>query len=536
MNKLPKSKIIISLLSIGIISFIFKLFLVDFEIPIFSSNLDFALRAVAYESGDWGLNPKQHPGWPLFVSLFYRLIDSTNFMDYSNTIRLLSMSISTVTILPMYMLSRKFFKEKYSLIVVCLFAFEPHLNYNSGLGFTEPLYILAAIGSIFFILNNKNNKFVFLAFLLAGFMWWIRNEGVIMFFVLTVIYFINYKKSKQFIPKYLLCLILFCLVVSPLFIQRYIQYDDPFYFYYSDQMFVEDYQVTGTISGSTASRFIEEKGIASFFYKFVLGGFYSMFEIIPRILFPYLIFLVPFRMLFSLRAFDQNKKFILANWMMIIVSLVVFVVPFGVITERRFLFYLYPFMIIFAGIIVQRVVEYGLGTFSFSNKQKNIFIVCFVVVIVITSGVFSLRYQTDSILEHEYIEYAKFFAKEADGNVMGGPDLFYLYIIRITDPPDAFKTFEINKDKKPYQNFPYLDPNYRILSGDTLHEIFLFGKNNNVKYLAVTNYNEDYEFLNDIYFNEENYSFLNKIFDSKEKGYTKLKLKVFEIDYENFQP
>jgi len=54
--------------------------------------------------------------------------------------------------------------------------------------------------------------------------------------------------------------------------------------------------------------------------------------------------------------------------------------------------------------------------------------------------------------------------------------------------------------------------------------------------LAVTNYNEDYEFLNDIYLNEENYPFLNKIFDSKEKGYTNLNLKVFEIDYENFQP
>ena len=37
-----------------------------------------------------------------------------------------------------------------------------------------------------------------------------------------------------------------------------------------------------------------------------------------------------------------------------------------------------------------------------------------------------------------------------------------------------------------------------------------------------------------LYSNEENYPYMVKIFDSNELGYKKLKVKVFEIDYEKF--
>jgi hypothetical protein len=40
--------------------------------------------------------------------------------------------------------------------------------------------------------------------------------------------------------------------------------------------------------------------------------------------------------------------------------------------------------------------------------------------------------------------------------------------------------------------------------------------------------------LSDLYSNEENYPYMVKIFDSNEFAYKKLKVKVFEIDYEKF--
>ena len=62
---------------------------------------------------------------------------------------------------------------------------------------------------------------------------------------------------------------------------------------------------------------------------------------------------------------------------------------------------------------------------------------------------------------------------------------------------------------------------------------FLFAAINTLTvtyFLAI----EEYPFLNDLYSNEDSYPYMIKIFDSNELGYKKLKVKVFEIDYEKF--
>ena len=48
------------------------------------------------------------------------------------------------------------------------------------------------------------------------------------------------------------------------------------------------------------------------------------------------------------------------------------IITFSVIPERRFLYYLLPFLIIFATIPIQRLIEYGLSTFSFTTKAKTL--------------------------------------------------------------------------------------------------------------------------------------------------------------------
>ena len=55
---------------------------------------------------------------------------------------------------------------------------------------------------------------------------------------------------------------IFALVVSPLLMQRYDQFDDPFYLYYNDHLFVEEYVGIGVKeSEKTASNYIEEQGV-----------------------------------------------------------------------------------------------------------------------------------------------------------------------------------------------------------------------------------------------------------------------------------
>ena len=142
--KISTKKIIVFLVVIGCISLFLKLHTFDFSIPVHFDNLGYSLDAIQYSNGDYFIPQKKNPGWPLFVTPFYAMLNSDNFMDYSNMIRILGLSISTISIIPMYLLARRFFNEKFALMATILFAFEPHLNYVSGQGVSEPIFILTS--------------------------------------------------------------------------------------------------------------------------------------------------------------------------------------------------------------------------------------------------------------------------------------------------------------------------------------------------------------------------------------------------------
>ena len=105
---------------------------------------------------------------------------------------------------------------------------------------------------------------------------------------------------------------------------------------------------------------------------------------------------------FHLREFDQDKQYIKSNWIFILLSLALLIVTMATVPERRYLFYIFPFLIIFCTIPIQRVVEYGLSTFSFTDKQKNLFLIIFILIVIILSGYFTIVHfgKPDLILEN----------------------------------------------------------------------------------------------------------------------------------------
>ena len=175
---LPQKHTVLCLILICAISLGFKLYLVDFSVPVHSDNLAYTLYAIAHNNGDFTQPPHRGIGWSIFLSTFFSFIDSDNFLDYSNLSRIISISVATSSIFLIYGVARKFFDERYSLVTSCLFAFLPHLNYNSIMGLSEPIFILAILASFYFILNNKL-KFVAISFILAGLVYWIRLNGLI---------------------------------------------------------------------------------------------------------------------------------------------------------------------------------------------------------------------------------------------------------------------------------------------------------------------------------------------------------------------
>ena len=134
--------LIISLISLG-----FKIYLTDFSIPVNSDNLAYVLNGIAHTTGDFTQPDIRSIGWSIFLSPFFYFLESDNFLDYSNLAKILSITVSTSTIFLIYLVARKFFDQRYSIICSSLFAFLPHLNYNSTLALSEPLFILIILSS-----------------------------------------------------------------------------------------------------------------------------------------------------------------------------------------------------------------------------------------------------------------------------------------------------------------------------------------------------------------------------------------------------
>ena len=539
-TQLSGSRIIFFLILIIIISLGLKLYTVDFSIPPHSDDFGYIVNSMQYNQGDFFLSQKKHPGWSLVLAPFTAIVNSDNFLDYGST-RILSIAISTITIIPMYILARRFFDEKYSLVAASLFAFEPHLNYNAGGALSEPLLILVLILSMNFILNDKT-KYHYIAFIFIGFCWWVRLEAIYPIAAIIFIYFIVHRAKSNSLRNFFLCMILLLIIISPLFVQRYLQFDDPFYVWYSGTILSDDYAELLTTENKGIGDFVEKHGILGLMDR-LSTGLANVFNILIRISFPYLFILIPFGILFSLRPVDQKLKNIKANWIMIITIISVIMIPFAIIEERRWLFPIFPFLIILSTIPIQRITNYGLNTFQFSEKQKSIFLVGVICTVLIlactfTMGIGGVGYGSpNSALEHEKVKFTEYLVENFDGRILRDAVVNdYLAYVNIASDDNNFKTFKSPRGKDPYPD--QYEPGKVVrmnVYGKTIENLITNGETIMLKYVGIPEEGSYlFPFLDDIYYNEENYPYMKKIFDSDEMGYEQFKIKVFEIDYKTF--
>ena len=537
-----KKIIFFCLITIMIISVPLKLYTVDFSIPSHTDDFGYIIDAVQYNQGDFFLSQKKNPGWSLFLTPFMSIINSNDFLDYSNLARILGLTISTITIFPMYVLARKFFNEKYAIITAGLFAFEPHLNYNSGTALSEPLLILVLITSMIFILQSKA-KYHYLAFIFAGLCWWVRLEVIYPAIAIILIYFVIHRSKRNSLRNFSFCIVFLLITISPLFIQRDLQFDDPFYVWYGGTILADDYAELLTSPEDTGiTDFVEKHGILGLMDRFA-NGLTNLFNVLFRILYPYLFILIPFGVLFSLRPIGQKLKNVKANWIMILSIIGVLVIPFAIIDERRFLFPLLPFLIVLSTIPIQRVTNYGLSTFSFSERQKSVFLVIVVGVVLLLSTIFTMGVGEfgyglpNSALEQEKLEFTEYLVENYDGRILRDETVTdYLAYVSLTSDDNDFKSFKSPRGKNPYPDL--YEPGKVVwlsVNGKNMKELIINGELRELKYIGILEKGSYFfPFLNDLYHNEEEYPYMEKIFDSDEMNYKEFKIKAFEINYQKF--
>ena len=101
----------------------------------------------------------------------------------------------------------------------------------------------------------------------------------------------------------------------------------------------------------------------------------------------------------------------------------------------------------------------------------------------------------------------------------------YYALMLIDNPKGNFKNCKVNFTS----DYCGVDTSQMVnrinVTGDSLEDIILSGKEYNLKYILSNEKPDDisyHKFLDEIYFTDEKYTYLTKVFDSNEKGYKKL--------------
>ena len=144
------------LCGIGIIGFFVRMYYFPFDIPIIHDSIDyFSYAVVVSQQGHFPLGWElSNNGWPAFLSIFYAISNDGGIWEFIYIQRMLTVVISVLTIIPVYLLCTRFVPTKYAIIGSTFFIMDPRIISNSFLGITETSYVFLGALALFLFLSN----------------------------------------------------------------------------------------------------------------------------------------------------------------------------------------------------------------------------------------------------------------------------------------------------------------------------------------------------------------------------------------------
>lgn len=492
--------IIISLLIIGTISILIRLHYFPYNVPLIFDG--FGYFSYAIDTSILGHFPTGYHfpnnGWPALLSIFFYTFHSNNFLDYMALQRILSISLSVMTIIPVYLLCTRFFNKSYALVGASLFAFEPRLIQNSVLGITEPFYILLATSSLFLLLSPKI-RYVYASFAIASFCSLVRYEGMLLFFVLSIIFFVRFKIKKKTFVKYALATSVFVLLLLPMIYLRI-------------QTIGSDGLTSHIIAGgeATISLSSSEENKQFGIFHFVLNGFVNLFKYLAWSMLPYFLFFVPIGAFLIFKNRNHNTLTVILS--IIVLSVPAFYAYSREIQDTRYLYVLYPLYGILSIFTIKKLVE--------RVNSQNTFLILIIGGLLLSSGIFLDIKKYDYEHQRESYKVAEYVLKTTKVINSYNPESGYLSISPLS---------EISKFPTLMSSIP-TPPIQLNIDATSLPEFIKVGRTSGLTHLVIDDNKNRPDFLKDVFNHEEKYPYLTKIFDSKDHGY-KYHVKIYQIDY-----
>lgn len=439
-----------------------------------------------------------HGGWPMLLSIFFKIFYFNNFWDYIELQKFVSVILSTITIIPIYFLSNRFFGKYLSLLGATLFAIEPRLIQNSLLGVTEPLYILL-LTTIFFLFLSSKKKIVYISFGLLGLSTLVRFESIILFVPLSIMFFLQFKKEKNIVKKYLLATMIFSLMLIPLILEN--------------TLIGNENVVTNRINAELlyiGGDLIKDSQNVPWYYSY---NFENIVKILGWSMIPIFLMFVPVGIILMLKQWSKNNMFII---LVVIFTLIPGFYALLRFADVRYLFPTYPMFCI--------ISLFAIKWYNEKIKQKKIFITIFLIGIVFSSILFlEYKVKVDEVHERESLSIAKEVIHNAKSVNQYSPESKYVIIAQMSESKFPILSSDFKK-------FPLLD-----YDANSLEEYLKMGEKLGLTHLVLDGRDSIYRpiFFKEVFENEEKYPYLLKIYDSTRHNF-KYHVKIFEIDYVEF--
>ena|GEM_PF-778686 len=515
------NKEILYLIIIGTVGLVIRLYYFPFNIPIIDDGIDyFSYAVVSSQQGqlpvNWGLS---NNGWPVFLSYFFSIFNSQNFLEFTYLQRSLTIIISVLTIIPVYFLCKRFVNKKIAIISTTLFVFEPRIIINSLIGITEPAYILLGTISLFLFLS-KRFSIILISFFTLALCSIIRYEGFLLFIPFVIIFFIRFRKDKKIIKKIFLIMGIFFLTIAPMMFSMYeaTGNDGIISPIFGGMNYVVGVGVEGNLDMED-SNYDSDEGKGKLLI-FMTVGLINLLKYMGWILIPTFVFFVPlgFFIIIKKRDFKTVTIFLFG-----IVMLIPALYTYGRgIEETRYLYIIFPVLCILASLTIEKI--------SKKFRKENLIFIIIISAIIFSSVMFLDSKKMDYEHERESYLIAKDITNIAGGINHYSPDSKYIHIAEISN-------------KWPIIPLPPKEENYNQLFDikkispekySSLNDYIKNSKEKGLTHLVIKKEGNHVKFLEDIFYNEEKYPYLIKEYDSSEYGFN-FKIKMYKIDYIQFE-
>ena len=469
-------------------------------------------------------------GWPMLLSLFFGLAGPAGHLDHMLLQRVLSAVLSAGTILPIYLICRRFFAPGIALAGPALFVLEPRIIENSVQGLIEPLFVLLVASSLACLLS-RDRRAVLASFPLLALAAVTRGEALSLIVPYVAIYVARHRKSRRDLLLAPAAVALFLLVLAPVSMHR-ISVEG------TDALFMRAGGAVEGITGRIASELAPAPDPAD------PGGdrppdrppdppprpagtgqverFWGLAADLASTQtpssFPVIMLLVPYGVYGICRGIRMDGVAVLA-----VLCSMAGVAAFGLSFSflPRYTFWMAPLLCVLCVFTISRIS----GMFTRRSLAAGVVVALFAV-----SSVAVLEDRRDDLGGREAAQVAREVVQRADVVNLYLPQVGYLYAAGLEGTGYPILRSEFEGETAGRCTEPVYCPGIKNPAGSITY--FLTGAGAGVTHLVADDQDRRRaQFLIHLYHNEDEYPYLEKVYDSADHGFS-YHAKIFEVDRE----